>query len=598
MCGIFGYTGAPIDAAQMVFAGLKRLEYRGYDSWGVAVSDDGAVRRARDVGKLDAAPDGLPRASLALGHTRWATTGAVTIENAHPHVGCGEHLTLVHNGIVENYAVLREGLLARGHTFHSETDSEVAIHLLEEELEASDPGAYGTPVAGDLAEALRRVSLQLHGLNALAALDARSGELAAVKNGSPLIIGLGAGASYLASDIASLLAHTRRLVYVRDNQVVSLRPGGVEVFEAETGAPVALDVEEVQWRPEEAELDGYHHFLEKEIWEQSPLLRRIATDGLEQAAGLARFLAEAKALHFVACGTAYHAALAGRYLLALEAGRAASATHAHEFGSFAELVGAGDGVVAFSQSGETIDVLDAVRAGRARGARLAALVNVPGSTLTREVDSALMLGAGPEKSVLSTKTFTAKIAYLTLAAGALAGEPRRHVAALQVAADDIDAMRDDGRLDTIRDIAHRIVDQDNLFVLGRGLGYPLALEAALKIKEVSYIHAEGLPAGELKHGTIALIEPGTPVIVFVPAGADEGALLASAGEVKARGAYVVGVGPRRHDVFNAHLPVQAAGMAYLLAASPVMQRLAYELALLRGADPDKPRNLAKSVTVR
>ena len=598
MCGIFGYTGEPTDAARMVFRGLKRLEYRGYDSWGVAVGDDGVVRRARDVGKLAAAPDGLPRAGLALGHTRWATTGAVTIENAHPHVGCGERLTLVHNGIVENYTALREGLLARGHTFHSETDSEVAIHLLEEELESSDPGAYGTPVAGDLAEALRRVSLQLHGLNALAALDARSGELAAVKNGSPLIIGLGAGASYLASDMASLLVHTRRLVYVRDNQVVSLRPDGVDVFEVETGAPVALDVEEVHWSAEEAELDGYHHFLEKEIWEQAGLLRRIAAEGAAQAEELARFLSEARALHFVACGTAYHAALVGRYLLALEAGRAAVVSHAHEFGLFVGLVEPGDAVVAFSQSGETIDVLDAVRAGRARGARLAALVNVPGSTLTREVELPLMLGAGPEKSVLSTKTFTAKIAYLLLAVSALAGEPNRHAEALKAAAADIEAMRTDGRLDLIRDVAHRIVDRDDLFVLGRGLGYPLALEAALKIKEVSYIHAEGLPAGELKHGTIALIEPGTPVIVFTPAGADEASLLSSAGEVKARGAYVIGVGPRGHDVFDAHLPVTAEGMAYLLAASPVVQRLAYELALLRGCDPDKPRNLAKSVTVR
>jgi len=254
--------------------------------------------------------------------------------------------------------------------------------------------------------------------------------------------------------------------------------------------------------------------------------------------------------------------------------------------------------VAFSQSGETIDVLDAVRAGRARGARLAALVNVPGSTLTREVELPLMLGAGPEKSVLSTKTFTAKIAYLLLAVSALAGEPNRHAEALKAAVADIEAMRTDGRLDLIRDVAHRIVDRDDLFVLGRGLGYPLALEAALKIKEVSYIHAEGLPAGELKHGTIALIEPGTPVIVFTPAGADEASLLSSAGEVKARGAYVIGVGPRGHDVFDAHLPVTAEGMAYLLAASPVVQRLAYELALLRGCDPDKPRNLAKSVTVR
>jgi len=594
MCGIFGYTGASTDAARMVFAGLKKLEYRGYDSWGVAVGAGGAVHTAKDVGKLVAAPEGLPMGELALGHTRWATTGAVTVENAHPHHDCTGRLALVHNGIVENYAPLRELLIERGHIFQSETDSEVAAHLLEEEVAALEPAP------GRLAEALRQVALRIEGLNALAAFDVATGELAAVKNGSPLIVGLDptGGAHYLASDVASLLAHTRDIVYVRDDQVVSLRPDGAHVFDAATGAPVALEVERIHWRSEEAELGDYHHFLEKEIWEQAPLLERIAAEGVEQGTRLAAFLDRARGLHFVACGTAYHAALIGRYLLAMEAGRAAIATHAHEFATFAPLLGDGDAVVAFSQSGETIDVLDAVRAGRARGATSAALVNVPGSTLTREVDLALMLGAGPEKSVLSTKTFTAKVAYLLLAAGALAGDPGRHVATLRAAGRDMEELRTDGRLDTIRDVAHRIVDRDDMFVLGHGLGYPLALEAALKIKEVTYIHAEGLPAGELKHGTIALIEEGTPVLVFVPDGPDAPGLLASAGEVKARGAYVVGIGPRPHAVFDAHLPVRATGLAYPLAVLPIVQRLAYELALLRGTDPDKPRNLAKSVTVR
>ena len=592
MCGIFGYTGAPTDAASMVFAGLKKLEYRGYDSWGIAVGAHGIVHTARDVGKLGAPPEGLPEAGLALGHTRWATTGAVTEANAHPHHDCTGRLALVHNGVIENYIPLREDLIRRGHVFLSQTDTEVAAHLLEEELAGLEPAA------GMLAEALRRVSLKLTGLNALAALDVLSGELAAVKNGSPLILGLNGGANYLASDQAALLAHTDQLIFVQDGQVASLRPDKVEMFDAATGDPLPLDIERVHWRPEEAELQGYHHFLEKEIWEQPALLRRIAAEGREQAAGLADFLRRAGALHFVACGTAYHAALAGRYLLAGEAGRVATAGYAHEFGNFAPLLQPGDAVVAFSQSGETIDVLDAVRAAKARGAAVGALVNVPGSTLTREADFRLMLGAGPEKSVLSTKTFMAKLAYLLLSAGVLAGTPDRHVATLEAAAADIAALRDDERLHELRDVAHRIADRDHLFLLGRGLGYPMALEGALKIKEVTYIHAEGFAAGELKHGVIALVEPGTPVFVLAPAGADEAHMLTAAGEVKARGAYVIGLGPTEHAVFDSLLPVHATGLAYYLAAIAMLQRLAYELALLRGTDPDRPRNLAKSVTVR
>lgn len=573
---------------------MKKLEYRGYDSWGIAVSTGSGISTARDVGKLGAAPSGLADTGLALGHTRWATTGAVTEANAHPHADCSGRLALVHNGVIENYLPLREGLRQRGHVLRSETDTEVAVHLLEEELAAL--GGYGD---GALAEALRRVSLKLTGLNALAAFDSVTGEMAAVKNGSPLIVGLGDDATYMASDQAALLAHTDRLIFVRDGQVVSLRPDGAKVFDAETGAAVPLDVEKVEWRPEAAELNGYHHFLEKEIWEQPEMLRRIAAEGPEQAYALAGFIAEARKLQMVGCGTAYHAALVGSYLLAGIADRAAVASYPHEFGNFAHLLKEGDAVLAFSQSGETIDVLDAVRAGKAQGARVGALVNVPGSTLTREADYRLMLGAGPEKSVLSTKTFTAKVAYMMLAAGILGNQADGSVRALNEAADDIASLRgSEQRLHDLRDVAHHIADRENMFLLGRGTGYPMALEGALKIKEVTYIHAEGFAAGELKHGVIALIEPGTPVMVFAPEGADEAHMLTAAGEVKARGAYIVGIGPKSHPVFDAHLQVTAAGDAFYLAATAVVQRLAYELALLRGTDPDKPRNLAKSVTVR
>lgn len=595
MCGIFGYTGQPTNAAGIVFSGLKTLEYRGYDSWGIAVGAGDRVYTARDIGKLGAAPLGLPLSGLAIGHTRWATTGAVTELNAHPHRDCTGRFALVHNGVIENYRPLRDGLKESGHIFLSDTDTEVAAHLLEEEFATVDGDG-----AGRLAEALRRVSLKLTGLNALVVLDVHTGEMAATKNGSPLIVGLGSGANYLASDQAALLGHTDRLVFVNDGQTVALWPDRVEVYDSKTGSQTPLQIEQVRWRPEQAALNGYRHFIEKEIWEQPDMLRHIADTGIEQAEGLARFVSGARRLYFAGCGTAYHATLAGSYLLATEVKQAAVAAYPHEFANFAPLMGPDDALVAFSQSGETIDVLDAVRAAHGQSARVGALVNVPGSTLTREADFKLMLGAGPEKSVLSTKTFTAKLAYLMLTAGALAGDPTRHVATLKSAAGDIAALGEgvEGRLAAIEEAARYITEHDHMFILGRGLGYPMALEAALKIKEISYLHTEGFASGELKHGVIALISKGTPVIVFVPEGADEAHMLTAAGEVKARGAHIIGISPHPHVVFDTHLPVYGSGPAFYLSATVTAQRLAYELALVRGTDPDKPRNLAKSVTVR
>jgi glucosamine--fructose-6-phosphate aminotransferase (isomerizing) len=590
MCGIFGYAGPACEAADMVFAGLKELEYRGYDSWGIALDQGGQVTTIKDVGKLVAAPTGMGESTLAIGHTRWATTGAVTHANAHPHTDCTGRLALVHNGIVENYLDLKEGLLARGHRFQSETDSEVVAHLLEEEL-AADP-------AMPLAEALRRVSLKLTGLNAVVAMDVTRDEMAAVKNGSPLVIGLNGGSNYLASDVAALLPHTRRIVWVRDGQVASVSRDAVRLVDAATGAPIATQEEQIAWDPQQAALGLYKHYLEKEIWEQPGLLRQIAREGQEQARQLADFFTAASDLYFTACGTAYHAGLMGSYILAQVGGRMAHSIYAHELDEFAPFLHEPQAVVALSQSGETIDVLDAVRAAHRSAVPVAALVNVPGSTLSREADLTLLLGAGPEKCVLSTKAFTAKVAYLMLAAGAMSGREAEMHAALSAAAAEMDIQRTDGRMDTVRALAERIVDRAHMFVVGRGACYPLALEAALKVKEVSYMHAEGFAAGELKHGVIALVEPGTPCLVFAPEGPEEAHALTTAGELKARGALIIGIGPRAHEIFDVHLPVHASGHAFPLAALPQVQMLAYNLALLRGLDPDKPRNLAKSVTVR
>ncbi|HMA35120.1 MAG TPA: glutamine--fructose-6-phosphate transaminase (isomerizing) [Chloroflexia bacterium] len=590
MCGIFGYAGPSCPAANLVFAGLKELEYRGYDSWGIAVDTNNHVATVKDIGKLRAAPTTLADSGLAIGHTRWATTGAVTHDNAHPHTDCTGRIALVHNGVVENYVELKAGLLQRGHHFASETDSEVIAHLLEEEL--------GAHPAITLAEALRRVSLRLDGMNAVVAMDVARDELAAVKNGSPLVIGLNGGANYLASDIAALLQHTRRIIWVRDGQVASVSKDRVILVDAATGAAITPQVEEVAWDPQQAALGPYQHYLEKEIWEQPGLLRQIVAEGGAQADQLAGFLRAASDLYLTACGTAYHAALMSTYILADVGDRMAHSVYAHELAAFAPFMHAPQAVVALSQSGETIDVLDAVRAAHRSAVPVAALVNVSGSTLSREADYTLLLGAGPEKCVLSTKAFTAKVAYLMLAAGALGGRTAEMRAALSAAAAEMDAQRADGRLDTVRALAARIVDRAHLFVVGRGYCYPLALEAALKIKEVSYMHAEGFAAGELKHGVIALVEPGTPCLIFAPDGPDLAQALTTAGELKARGALIIGVGPQAHAVFDVHLRVQATGHAFPLAALPPVQLLAYHLALLRGHDPDKPRNLAKSVTVR
>jgi glutamine---fructose-6-phosphate transaminase (isomerizing) len=590
MCGIFGYAGPNCEAASLVFNGLKELEYRGYDSWGIAVDHDGQVHTAKDIGKLVAAPTTLGESSLAIGHTRWATTGAVTHDNAHPHSDCSGRLAIVHNGIVENYVELREGLLARGHHFKSETDSEVIAHLLEEELAArGDAG---------LAEALRRVSLLLHGMNAVVAMDVGRDEMAAVKNGSPMVIGVNGGSNYLASDIAALLKHTRQIIWLRDGQVASVSRERVSIVDAATGAPIEALVEEVAWDAQQAELGPFQHYLEKEIWEQPGLLRRIVAEGGEQAGQLAAFLTAASDIYFTGCGTAYHAGLMANYILADVGKRMAHSIYAHELPSFAPFLHAPQAVVALSQSGETIDVLDAVRAAQRSAVPVAALVNVPGCTLSREADYTLYLGAGPEKCVLSTKAFTAKVAYLMLAAGAMSGREAEMADALSAAAAEMDAQRADGRMDAVRALAERIVDRQHMFVVGRGYCYPLALESALKVKEVSYMHAEGFAAGELKHGVIALVEEGTPCLVFAPDGPDLAQALTTAGELRARGALIIGIGPHNHDEFDAHLPVHATGHAFALAALPSVQMLAYNLALLRGLDPDKPRNLAKSVTVR
>jgi len=596
MCGIFGYAGEDGGrlggAADIVLGGLKQLEYRGYDSWGIAVATAEGVAVDKHVGKIGEAVTDLPRSGTGLGHTRWATHGGVTEGNAHPHLDCAGRLALIHNGIVSNYRELRDALPGSRHRFRSETDTEVVVHLLEERLARTPEGP------DQLVTALMDVFRRLEGLNAVAVLDVATGQLAAVKSGSPLVLGWGERGNFLASDYSALLEHTRRVTFVEDRQAALIARDRIRLFDVDSGAEITPAIAEVRWEAAAADLAGFPDFMTKEIHEQPAVLRRIADGWGPHAEALAAMIGEAREVYAVGCGTASHAALAAQYLLGGIAGRRVTCVAGSEFGYLGRSAGEGALVLAFSQSGETIDVIDSVRAARAQGARVAALVNVEGSTLWRLADRAVPLGAGPERCVLSTKSFTAKLAVVLLTAHALAGQLERGRALVRGAADEIERMLADHRRDRIRDIAERIHHRDHMFVIGRGPSYPLALEAALKVKEVSYVHAEGFAGGELKHGVIALVEDGTPCLVLAPRDETRADIISGAMQLRARGGMIVGLSPEPHEAFDAHVPVADLGPATSIVNAVPAQLLGYYLAILRGHDPDRPRNLAKSVTVK
>jgi glucosamine--fructose-6-phosphate aminotransferase (isomerizing) len=592
MCGIFGYVGNQTDSAAIVLAGLKKLEYRGYDSWGVAVATEGRIALAKQVGRIGDAVAALPTSGVGLGHTRWATHGGVTEPNAHPHLDCRGRLAVIHNGIISNYRELRDPLVRAGHRFHSETDTEVVAHLVEDHL------AQGSNDPDDFAAAVIGAFRQLVGLNAIVVLDAHTGQLVAAKSGSPLVVGWSDKGNLLASDYSALLDHTRRVTFVDDQRAVAISRDGVRLFDVTSGRELVPDIVQVQWEVAATELGGYPDYMTKEIHEQPAVLRRIASGHGDHASRLATMLKEARDVFAVGCGTAGHAALAAQYLLARIAGRRVTFATGSEFPYLVDFVSEGSLVLAMSQSGETIDVIEAARAAKQHGARVAALVNVEGSSLWRLADCAIPLDAGPERCVLATKSFTAKVAVVLMAAYALAGKLEVGAALVQSAADEIERVLTDDRRDLIRRIAEDIRLREHLFVIGRGPSYPLALEAALKVKEVSYIHAEGFAGGELKHGVIALIEPGTPCLALVPRDETFEDILSGAMEVKARGAELIGISPEPHEAFAYHIPVADLGPATAIVNAVPAQLLGYYLALLRGHDPDKPRNLAKSVTVK
>ncbi|MFE1171998.1 glutamine--fructose-6-phosphate transaminase (isomerizing) [Streptomyces sp. NPDC058773] len=614
MCGIVGYVGGQ-SALDVVLAGLKRLEYRGYDSAGVAVLADGGLAAAKKAGKLanlekELADRPLPAGSTGIGHTRWATHGGPTDANAHPHLDNAGRVSVVHNGIIENFAALRAELTDRGHELTSETDTEAVAHLLAE--------AYSS--CGELAEAMRQVCRRLEGAFTLVAVHADEPDVVVgARRNSPLVVGVGDGEAFLASDVAAFIAHTREAVELGQDQVVELRRDGVTVTDFD-GAPAEVREYHVDWDASAAEKGGYDYFMLKEIAEQpkavaDTLLGRIDGSGvlsLDEVRIPPEVLREVDKVVIVACGTAYHAGMIAKYAIEHWTRIPCETELASEFRYRDPILDRHTLVIAISQSGETMDTLMALRHAREQGAKVLAICNTNGSTIPRESDAVLYTHAGPEVAVASTKAFLTQLVacylvalYVAQVRGTKWGDEIRAVVR-ELAAIGTQVEQVLGTMEPVRELARSLAGKNTVLFLGRHVGYPVALEGALKLKELAYMHAEGFAAGELKHGPIALIEEDLPVVVVVPSPRGRSVLhdkiVSNIQEIRARGARTIVIAEEGDEAvvpYADHLvriPRTPVLLQPLVSTVP-LQVFACELATARGNEVDQPRNLAKSVTV-
>jgi glucosamine--fructose-6-phosphate aminotransferase (isomerizing) len=616
MCGIVGYVG-PQPALEVVVGGLARLEYRGYDSAGVAVLGEGTLRSEKRAGKLANLRQALEERPIegdgaGIGHTRWATHGAPNDVNAHPHVDNDNRVAVVHNGIIENFASLRLELEEQGCKFLSETDTEVASHLLNKELERRGDG--------DLPGAMRSVCKRLEGAFTLVAISTDDPELVvAARRNSPLVVGRGEGENFLASDVAAFIAHTREAVELGQDQVVELRADSVVVTDYD-GNPVDVHEYHVDWDASAAEKDGFDYFMLKEIVEQpkavaDTLLGRVSVDGqltLDEMRLTPAELRSVEKIVIIACGTSYHAGLIAKYAIEHWCRIPCEVEVASEFRYRDPILDQQTLVIAISQSGESMDTLMAVRYAREQRARVLAICNVNGSTIPRESDGVLYTHAGPEVGVAATKTFLTQLAacyliglYLAQVRGMKFGdEINAVIAQLATMPEQVEKVLD--TVEPVRELARSLADADTVLFLGRHVGYPVAMEGALKLKELAYMHAEAFAAGELKHGPIALIEDGLPVVVVVPSPKGRSVLhdkiVSNIQEVRARGARTIVIAEEGDESVRPYSDVLIEIPAVPTLLQPIvstipMQVFACELALAKGNDVDQPRNLAKSVTV-
>ncbi|HVX38789.1 MAG TPA: glutamine--fructose-6-phosphate transaminase (isomerizing) [Gemmatimonadaceae bacterium] len=609
MCGIVGYVGRR-GATGLLIEGLKRLEYRGYDSAGIAMSNGHGLETRKAKGKistLESVVNGSPiHGSVGIAHTRWATHGAPNECNAHPHTDCTNTIAVVHNGIIENFGALRTMLQKQGHTFKSETDTEVLAHLIEAAMDGQDP----------LEDAVIDALNLVEGTYGIAVISSRDPDkIVCARKGSPLLIGLGEGEFYVASDVAAILQHTRQVVYLDDGEMGVLTPKGYEVLDL-NARRIKKGVSRIDWSLDEIEKGGFDHFMLKEIFEQPQTIqntmrgRLVVEEGFSKLGGLNLTKEQLQSIDQIiitACGTSWHSGLIGELYIEENARIQTETEYASEFRYRNPIVSDNSLCIVISQSGETADTLAAMREAKRRGAKTLGLVNVVGSTIAREDDGGIYLHAGPEIGVASTKAFTSQVIALALFTLKLARlrnmsvvKGREIAEAMLALPDQIQSILD--RASEIEAIAERFKDATNFLYLGRGYNFPVALEGALKLKEISYIHAEGYPAAEMKHGPIALIDEEMPVVFVAPHDSVFEKVVSNIQEVKARGGKVICITSQHEEVlegmidYEIRIP-QTIDMLYPILTVIPLQLLAYYIAVKRGLNVDQPRNLAKSVTV-
>lgn len=607
MCGIVAYIGERA-ACPILMNGLKRMEYRGYDSAGLALLEDGYIVFEKTAGKINVLEEQLEGKSFAatagIAHTRWATHGVPNDINAHPHLDCAGKIAVVHNGIIENFHTLRVLLERKGHAFETETDTEVIAHLIEEYYD------------GNLTRAVQLAMSQVKGTYGIAVLSLEQPDIiVAARHGAPLIVGLGDGENLIASDVSAMLEHTKKVVYLGEGEVVTVSRDGIQISTIDN-LPVSPKYQEIEWDLEQLEKGGFSHFMLKEIYEQPTTIRNAIRGRLNYDAGTARLnglklqaeeLLHVKRIIISACGTSWHAALIGEYMIEDLARIPVEVEYASEFRYRSPIVDEGTLVFVISQSGETADTLAALREAKQKGATVLGICNVVGSSIARESDGGIYTHAGPEIGVASTKAFTSQITVLALFTLLMA---RQRNMSLEKGRQIIDAMdripdlveqqlQQDG---VIKRIAELYCDKNNFLYLGRGINFPVALEGALKLKEISYIHAEGYPAAEMKHGPIALIDENMPVVVLAQQDHVYDKVVSNIQEIKARNGQVIAVATEgdtdiarlaNHVIYLPKMPYHLMPIVSIIP----LQLLAYHIAVLRGRDVDQPRNLAKSVTV-
>jgi len=585
MCGIFGVINDKSNqASQTVLNGLKKLEYRGYDSWGIALKTEGSdeILIDKHIGKIGNAETALPSGVIAIGHTRWATHGGVTDANAHPHLDCSKRIAVIHNGIVENYQELESELRQKKHIFVSETDTEIIAHLIEEETKTQS-----------LFQATLNAFKKLVGSNAIVVLDGKTGEVVVCRNGSPLVLGVTNDSTYIASDATALLDKTNRVYFMDDNEAVYIKKSYIELFSLNTEMGKKIQFKKIDWKAEAAEKGGFAHFALKEISEQTRTIPQVLIKKTKELEQVAQLIKNGYKPVLLACGSASYCGFAAQYIFA-DLGIEAINYGAYEYSPFAGLVNDKTLIFAISQSGETADTLLAVKEAKKKGAKIVSVINALGSSLERLSDYLLPVEAGPEIAVVSTKGFTAQLAtFFALYSVIKKSDPQRFIHTFT------EWIQNKNLHEIILNCAKGLLKSEHVYLIGKHINYPAVLEFALKLKETSYMHAEAFASGELKHGVLTLIQPETPCIVLTAKDSVLKEVVSSAIELKSRGGYIIGVGPTNNKAFDYFIETPDSGPLYSIFYNVVVgQLLGYYLGIGRGADPDKPRNLAKSVTVK